>query len=488
MNTLIRSTIAVAALVGARAAHASCFITGLHPDEAMLPTMDVGQEFSFVATDDCVELRFYVRGTRLTKIPKSGPDGKSKENTYKVVLTEREWNMVAGDKVDLTWSIIGTSSAGETTRVTQTNDIDHDVHFELGASEADAKLSGDATSDQAGASVSSAGDVNGDGNDDVLIGAPGKWGARGTAYVVTGPVSGDIDLSVASFLGEGAEDAAATSVSFVDDLNDDGYDELLIGAPGNDDETGAAYLLYGPVTGRPTPGGADVKLVGEGPRDRAGFSVSGTGDVDGDGLGDLLVGSFWQSDQPRAGAAYLVLGETVTGSTFELAEADAKLFGPTQDDPGLGVNVARAGTWTATAPTIWRSAWTGTMSSAWRVPRSPSRTPIPWSPWRWTTCPSLGIVRFDPESLADAASALSGAGDVDNDGCDDLLIGASDNLTGTMKAGAAYLILGPLGGTESEDIELAEAQAKFVGEDPATGPAGGSRAPGTSTATTTTTS
>jgi hypothetical protein len=46
---------------------------GSRPDDAMLPTMDVGQEFSFVATDDCVELRFHVEDTTLTKVPNGWP-------------------------------------------------------------------------------------------------------------------------------------------------------------------------------------------------------------------------------------------------------------------------------------------------------------------------------------------------------------------------------------------------------------------------------
>jgi hypothetical protein len=494
MNTLFRSMIAITVLVSARTAHADCLITGLRPDEAMLLTSGVGQEFSFVASG-CVELRFHVADPKLIKIPRAGLDGSEKDATYKVVLTEREWNRVSDGRDEFTWSIIGRPSRGWPTVATQTNDIDREAHVKLSVAEADARIAGEALGDAAGATVSGASpaaregsrssDVNGDGNDDLLIGAPGKWssaddewGSAGAAYLVLGPVPETLDLSDADarFAGGDLGDEAGDSVSVVGDVDDDGFDDLLIGAPGDDEageDVGAAYLLYGPVTGRVNlEDHADLKFLGEAAEGAeefsvaAGFSVSGTGDVTGDDRDDLLIGSFWHSDtEPRTGAAYLVSGATATGSgpTFDLSDADVTVLGPTREgDFGLGVNVARAGDMDGDGSddlaigTDWNDEFEGPAGVSWTL-SDPRDMVVKGGR-------ADGLVQFVPESEADSASAIAGAGDVSGDGQNDLLIGASDNLSGGLRAGKAYLIPGPL--PEDENVYLEEALAQFVGETP----------------------
>ncbi len=126
--------------------------------------MAAGQQFSFLATADCEKLRFRVPGTTFVAIPKAGPDTGARLRTYKVALTESEWNSLV-DELDttFTWSIIGTTSAGVTTRVTTTNELKVEGGVTIDLSTADAKLVGEEAGDAAGSSVSGAGDVDGDG-------------------------------------------------------------------------------------------------------------------------------------------------------------------------------------------------------------------------------------------------------------------------------------------------------------------------------------
>ena len=160
--------------------------------------------------------------------------------------------------------------------------------------------------------------MNGDGFDDLLVGAryQNAGGTQaGAAYLVLGPVTGTVDLAAADakLVGEESEDLAGFSVSSAGDVNGDGFDDLLVGAYGQDAcdlDAGAAYLVLGPVTGTVDLAAADAKLVGEEPGDWAGYTLSYSGDVNGDGLGDFLVGAG-QNDEGGvdAGAAYLILGQ-----------------------------------------------------------------------------------------------------------------------------------------------------------------------------------
>lgn len=119
------------------------------------------------------------------------------------------------------------------------------------------KITGENAGDEAGISVSSAGDVNGDGFDDLIIGANGNDGNAGAAYVVFGsatpPASINLDTIAAGnggfkITGENTDDGAGWSVSAAGDIDNDGYDDLIVGAPGNDEGgggAGAAYVIYG---------------------------------------------------------------------------------------------------------------------------------------------------------------------------------------------------------------------------------------------------
>ena len=309
------------------------------------------------------------------------------------------------------------------------------VHGTINLSEADAKLIGEEAEDWAGYKVASAGDVDGDGCDDLLIGAPyndegGEW--AGAAYLMYGPVHGTISLSDADakLIGEEADNETGLQGLSAGDVNGDGCDDLLVGAPYNDEGgewAGAAYLMYGPVHGTISLSDADAKLIGEEVDDRVGSSTS-IGDIDGDGNGDLLLGAGNHDEAGQnAGAAYVVYGPV--HGTIDLKRADAKLVGERRFDY-LGQQVSSAGDVNGDGA---HDLLVGADDDV-RVFFGPVAGRV-----------DLGDADVTFVGFSSAWYYEVAAGDVDDDGFDDLLFGNLRDGTTGEKAGAARLFYGGRG-------------------------------------------
>jgi hypothetical protein len=193
-------------------------------------------------------------------------------------------------------------------------------------------INGVSGGDSSGYSVSGAGDVNGDGLDDLIVGAHSddpNGNSSGASFVVFGKADGtatavelsDIESGSGGFVinGVSANNHSGFSVSGAGDVNGDGFDDLIVGAPYDDPNgsaSGASFVVFGKTDGTAVElsdieagsGGFVINGVSWG--DRSGFSVSGAGDVNGDGLDDLIVGAH--SDDPNgnsSGASFVVFGK-----------------------------------------------------------------------------------------------------------------------------------------------------------------------------------
>jgi len=371
---------------------------------------------------------------------------------------------------------------------------DGDLYTSLGTAEY--LFHGQDGSEHAGNSVSSAGDVDGDGLDDLLVGAyyadgvdpSGNDGFRpGKVYLILGSslgTSSTINLSLAdySFGGEASGDQAGVSVSSAGDVDGDGLDDILVGARYNDDGggvvsiydgAGKAYLILGSSLGSaPTINLslADYSFVGENIHDYAGTSVASAGDVDGDGLDDLLVGAPGNDDGggsddlswDGAGKAYLILGSSLgTSPVIDLSLADYSFVG--EDSWNFaGTSVSSAGDVDDDGLDDILVAAIGNADGG----SSGGKVYV-------ILGGSLGAPSTIDLSLADyslvaegaddhAGQSVSTAGDVNGDGLEDILVGAYGNDDGGLNAGVTYLILGSSLGVSS--INLSSADYTFVGE------------------------
>ena len=287
-----------------------------------------------------------------------------------------------------------------------------------------------------GSSVSGAGDINGDGFDDLIIGAPGAGNVisyyrysynsnRGESYVIFGGSNGfDAEINLGSLDGTNGfvlkgiddNDDSGSSVSGAGDINGDGLDDLIIGAPGAgnvvgryvgsdddfnrvdgfyyNDRRGESYVIFGSRSGFDASldlgsldGSNGFVLKGINVGDRSGSPVSGAGDINGDGFDDFIIGAPFAGNlfdryfyyNDRRGESYIVFGSSGFEASLNLADLN-------------GTN---------------------------------------------------GFVLKGIDAGDFSGDSVSGAGDINSDGFDDLIIGAPGaDPNGKGRAGESYVVYG----------------------------------------------
>ncbi|MBI3189586.1 MAG: FG-GAP repeat protein, partial [Ignavibacteriales bacterium] len=181
----------------------------------------------------------------------------------------------------------------------------------------DVRITGNA-GEGLGWSVAGAGDVNGDGYADVIV---GKSPSSPGAFIYYGDKDTMDGLSDLTFSGDDGTDAFGSALATAGDVNGDGYRDILVGASASDSggtDAGRVFVFYGGSTMNATN---DVIFTGTSAGDAFGTSVSKAGDINGDGYDDLLIGAPGNDDNgANAGKVYLIVSNTISvassNSTF----------------------------------------------------------------------------------------------------------------------------------------------------------------------------
>jgi len=305
---------------------------------------------------------------------------------------------------------------------------------------ADVILTGAAHGDYFGNSVSSAGDVNGDGYDDVIVGAPyndAGGSNAGSAYIFYGGISMN-NVADVTLTGANVDDYFGSSVSSAGDVNGDGYDDVIVGVPGHG-QTGRAYIYFG---GANMNNSADVTLRGWADGDNFGYSVATAGDVNGDGFDDVIAGSPNNDlGGTDAGQAYIYFGRAIMNSIYYVA--DIALTGAGTND-NFGRSVSTAGDVNGDG---FDDVIVGAQGSA-----ITDGAYIYFGGLSMNNTADV-VLTGKTESYSFGYS-VSTAGDINGDGYSDVIISAPSIIMGGYSPGYAYIYFGGTSINNTEEIVL----------------------------------
>ncbi|MFH1826109.1 MAG: FG-GAP-like repeat-containing protein [bacterium] len=291
------------------------------------------------------------------------------------------------------------------------------------------KKNGEESADLLGICAAGAGDVNGDGYADFIIGAyrddPDGRSNAGSAYVYSGQNGNELYQKN----GEVAEDQFGFSVAGAGDVNNDGYDDFIVGAysadPGGQSSAGSAYVYSG------LNGNELYQKDGEDSADFFGYCVASAGDVNKDGYNDFIVGAYWADPggRDRAGSVYVYSG--LNGN--ELYQKDGE------------VSVDYFGQSVASAGDVNGDGYADFIVGA--IFTDPSGRTNAGSVYVYSGLNGNELYQIDGAAEGDWLGwSVAGAGDVDNDDYDDFIIGAHRADPGGLEdAGSAYIYSGKTG-------------------------------------------
>jgi hypothetical protein len=302
-----------------------------------------------------------------------------------------------------------------------------------------------------GFSVSTAGDVNGDGYSDVIVGAP-YYGnlelGEGCAYAYYG--SPDGLSSMANWTAESNQLYAnfGFSVSTAGDVNTDGFSDVIVGAPSYDNmetDEGAAFIYYGSSSGlSPMP-----FWTGDSNQEGAqfGYSVSTAGDVNADGYCDVIVGApYYDSSVTDNGRAYVYYGSAVAVSPFPKWIGECE-----QSNACFGVSVS-------TAQDVQADGYSDVIVGAYKYNYMKQEDGASFAYYG-----SAAGLSSTPNWTAESnqveawfGNSASTAGDVNGDGYSDIIIGAYGYDNGETDEGRAFVYYGSASGLSAEPNWTAE--------------------------------